>query len=519
MHREKIRLYIFYLGILFTVIGLPFSRALISFGQVTLGALFLFDINLISKLKIFVKDKAAISFVSIYLLWIVGALYSTDFEYALFDLRTKLPLLIFPLVFSTEKPLSNTSYRNIAIFFSAVVVASIATSLYIYYINNLSDYREAFVFVSHIRMSLMALIASTILFYYSISNNDIKSIYRLFMVIGGILLIASQFIFSMLSGIFIFIIILIVFSIRLLYKARFTKVIYGIAFIFLIIVYLGLSLFSTVRNYNDVSEIDLNNLDTISLQGNKYTHNPNDYQIENGSYIGIYIQWYEMEQEWTIRSQMDFNGYDNKKQEVKITLLRYLNSRGFRKDAQGVKSLSDEDIINIENGIANYEYAKRISLKKRIYKLIWQYNIYKNNNKAQNSGHTILQRLELWQVGIELISKNPIFGIGTGDILNAYSDALEQKSSSLIGKGLRSHNQYMNTTITLGFVGLLLFLFSIFYPAFIKNAYQNPLFVYFLVIMVMSMLWEDTIDSQVGVTVYAFFYMFYIYKSKKGPIN
>ena len=82
-----------------------------------------------------------------------------------------------------------------------------------------------------------------------------------------------------------------------------------------------------------------------------------------------------MEQEWNKISDIDFMAHDKQDQMLRYTLMRYLNSLNLRKDAQGVKELTSHDIVNVENGIANVEYAKKFSIKKRIYKLIWQYNI------------------------------------------------------------------------------------------------------------------------------------------------
>ena len=42
-----------------------------------------------------------LSFASLYLLYVFGMLYSTDYEYGWFDLEVKLSLLIFPLIFAT----------------------------------------------------------------------------------------------------------------------------------------------------------------------------------------------------------------------------------------------------------------------------------------------------------------------------------------------------------------------------------------------------------------------------------
>ncbi len=513
MHRDKIRLYLFYLGIFLTIIGLPFSRALISFGQVSLAVLFLFDVNLIKKLKVFVSDKAALAFISIYIAWLIGLFYTQDMQFGLSDIRTKVPLLIFPLVFVTEPKLSSKAFTFFALLFSATVVASMATSLYVFFINNLDDFRKAFLFVSHIRLSLMALISMSILLFFVFKASHRFSIYaKIIMILAVVFLIIAQIILSLLSGLFILVVLLVVYSIRMIFNnVERRHLVRGLLLFVFGFVFIGWSLYLTVYNYNDVSDVDLNNLDKTTALGNKYEHHPYDFQVENGSYIGVYIQWEEMGTEWNKLSDYKFSGEDKKNQSIKYTVLRYLNSKHLRKDAAGIKQLTKTDIENIESGIANVEYAKKLSLKRRIYQLIWQYNVYKHGDGSQIGGHTILQRIELWSTGIDIISKNFIFGVGTGDINNAFAKNLLDNKSPMANKGLRSHNQYISTFVAIGVVGFVILLFSMIYPAIVYKAWKMPFFLDFFIIMSLSMLWEDTIESQVGVSIYAFIYMFYLY--------
>ncbi len=517
MRRAQIRLYVFYLGIILTIIGLPFSRAMISFGQVILAALFLFDTDLLNKLKLVVKDKAAIGFMSIYFFWALGLIYSADLEFGIADLRTKIPLLIFPLVFATEPMLSKKAFTNLALLFATTVVASMATSIYIYYLNSLMDFREAFPFVSHIRLSLMSLIAISIYMFFAFDKKIYyPKITGILMLVACVFLIFAMFSLSLLSGIFIFIIIIIVFlSILIVKKLSLKSILIAFASIIIGLMLINFGIIKTVKDYNDVSDIELEHLDKYSAQGNKYEHNPSGFQVENGSYIGIYVQWDEMEQEWNKTSEINFMSHDKKNQELRYTLMRYLNSLNLRKDAEGVKTLTKVDIINIENGIANVEYAKKFSVKKRIYQLIWQYNVFKSSDLRMINGHTLLQRIELWRMGWKIIKDNPIIGVGTGDVNDAFISKMVQEKSPMAHMGLRSHNQYISAFISIGIIGLLVFLFSIIYPAVVSKAWNMPLFYYFFIILFLSMLWEDTIESQVGVTIYAFIYMFYIY----SPLN
>jgi hypothetical protein len=196
-----------------------------------------------------------------------------------------------------------------------------------------------------------------------------------------------------------------------------------------------------------------------------------------------------------------------------MTLIRYLNSKGLRKDANGINQLSDADIANVEKGIANVEFVKKYSLKKRIYKLIWEYNLYKNGNQAY--GHSLVQRIVLWKTSFSLISENPVFGVGTGDVKNAFQNKFVETNSVLRDTGLRSHNQYLSITVALGFVGLLVFIFSLIYPATVLKMWSFTPYFYLFVIISMSMLWEDTIESQVGVTTFAFFSSIYLFTRKR----
>jgi hypothetical protein len=515
MRTENIRLYLFYLGILLTIIGLPFSRAMLSIGQVTMGVVFLFDTNLISKIKLFFKNKATLSFVSFYILLWIGSIYSDNLNYAFFDLRTKLPLLIFPLVFATEKPLKAGAIRFFLLIFVATVITSVSTSLWIYISKNLADYREAFPFVSHIRISLEIIISISILVSYTFIENKPFPIWlRVLFVFAIIYLLWANIILELMTG---FVILLITLVISLIYFLTRNKNTMWLKFFsggtIILILSISFWVFKVVKDYSTVPHFDINKLESKTKLGNKYEHLPHSYQIENGSYIGIYTQWDEMREAWNKRSKLDFDGKDRQNQGLRFTLQRYLNSKHLRKDAEGVESLSNQDIQNIEEGIANFEFAKKFSYKKRIYKILWEYGMYQRGETVY--GHTLIQRIELWKTAWSIFVEKPLFGVGTGDIPDAFEKKFIDNNSPLQGSKLRSHNEYLSVLVSLGIFGLIVFLFSIFYPPFYLGLWDNQLLFLFICFLSISMLWEDTIETQVGVTIFSFFYSFYIF----GRIN
>jgi len=511
---ERIRKYIYFFSIGLLIIGLPFSRAMISIGEVGMLIAWLFDKRVGEKFKVFLQSKPALAFTSIYFMHLVGLLYTSNFDYALFDLRTKLPLLLFPMIFVSSPPLKTSELRNFLLLFAAAATASISYSLFLFQTHNLADFREAFPFISHIRLSLEVLIAMSIMMFYGQSHyQGIGKIGRWILLILPFYLFWVMFVLELMTGIVIFGVGASLFLIRFLLAHRnrmapwfgfFSGIAIAIFFLFW--------LNSVVKDYRNAPEFDLNTIEKTTAQGNPYEHTPDLYQIENGNYIGLYICRSELREEWNKRSKMSFDGKDQRNQDLSMTLIRYLNSLHLRKDAQGLKQLSDADIANIEKGIANAEFAKKLSLKKRIYKLIWEYNLYQGGNPAY--GHSMVQRLVLWHTAIKIFLKHPVFGVGTGDVRDAFQNEFIKENSNFIDSGLRSHNQYLSFAVTLGAFGLIVFLFSLIYPATKLNLWSFSPYFYLFVIITLSMFWEDTIESQVGVTIYAFFSSIYLFTRK-----
>jgi O-antigen ligase len=180
-----------------------------------------------------------------------------------------------------------------------------------------------------------------------------------------------------------------------------------------------------------------------------------------------------------------------------------------RKDAEAVYSLSKQDIANVEAGYANVEYTRRFSLKKRLYKSLWEYELMKRG--AASSGHTLIQRIELWNTAIQIIKAQPLLGVGIGDTQDAFQTQFLINNSSLIGSGLRSHNQFLSTIVGFGILGLVVFLLAILYPVINGKTQKNSLLVYFIVFILTSMLWEDTLETLIGVSIFSFFYSLLVF--------
>ena len=79
---------------------------------------------------------------------------------------------------------------------------------------------------------------------------------------------------------------------------------------------------------------------------------------------------------------------------------------------------------------------------------------------------------------------------------------------------LRSHNQYLSTTIALGIVGLVFFLFFVLYPVPTAFRERNYFYLICLCIALLSFISEDTLETQDGVFFFAFLTNFFLFSSK-----
>ena len=283
----------------------------------------------------------------------------------------------------------------------------------------------------------------------------------------------------------------------------------GITVVALFYIFGFLHVRSIIQDVSTMRKPDFSTIEQYTENGNQYYHVPEAGTYENGTYVWAYICDTELEPGWNSRSEIDFNGTDAKGHKLRTTLLRYLASRGLRKDSAGLSMLSEKDIRNIESGTANYLIAETDPFNARLRQLVWEIHRYREGGDP--SGHSLAQRLEYWKTALSIIKSSPVIGVGTGDVPDAFSQQYEVSGSRLEMKWrLRAHNQYLSIGVAFGIIGLMWFLFALIYP---YMSLRNPgwLFNSFFAIALLSMLTEDTLETQAGVTFFAFFYCLFMF--------
>jgi hypothetical protein len=221
---------------------------------------------------------------------------------------------------------------------------------------------------------------------------------------------------------------------------------------------------------------------------------------------------------WNKRSNLDYDfrtasGFDN------YVLYRYLTSKGFRKDANGVENLNGDDIRNIENGMTNYLFVNSGSFYNRIYQIIWEVDFYHKGGNP--SGHSVTQRLEYYKMAGSIIAEHFWFGTGTGGYYPAFQEKYDQNSFFQDQKfRQRSHNMFLSYWIDFGVVGLIYICFALFSPVILERKSKSFLLIIFLLIVLISLMNEDTLNNHDAITFFSFFYPLYLYsKHEKLELN
>ncbi|TVR41374.1 MAG: O-antigen ligase domain-containing protein [Bacteroidia bacterium] len=508
--RRTVHRWIYFGGLVLLAIGLPSSVFLMSISQIILFLNWLAEAQFREKFRRFFDNRAALIFTSIYLVHVLALFYSSNWDYGVSTLRTRLPIFLLTLIVVSSEPLPKQSKKWLPLAFAGAITVVSLFSIRIYLSGDFNDYRELSPFVSHIRLSLMVVL-SVFLMLYS-AKRTFAHHKSMSLLCYGLAAWHTAYLLMLysLSGLLVFAAVVAVLTatsiLSLPRKWRLAFFSAGLVLFVFGIVFL-LSLWGNVTKIRDK---DITHLEQYSTLGTPYTHNPGASFRENGYLVYIYIAEEELREKWNRSSELDYDGYNRRGEPVKHVLFRYMASMGLRKDASGFAQLSERDIEAVEEGITNIRYTQWPWIVTRVHQTLWELHQYRI---ARNpSGHSFAMRLEFWQAALKAIEKKPFLGWGTGDIREASFYGLEKINSSLIfERWMKPHNQYLSFAILFGIPGMLWIIFAMVYPPLKNHCHRNSPCVAFFVILAISMLNEDTIDTQAGLSFFVFFYNYFVF--------
>ncbi len=523
------------LGLLMVAVGLTLSPFLMGMSQFWLVLVWLVDVSLPplkggqggfkDKFSRFCNNKAAVLLVAFFLVHLVGLLYTADFQYAMKDLRVKLPILVMPFVLSSMPPLDRKRFDFVMLVYVLSVFVATLFSFSTYLKHDYEDVREISHFISHIRFCLNIVFCMAIIGYYLVKSRRVvepvetpvlKCLNRFLQCFLLLWFVYQIYIFESLSGYVIFAAVVVVSAVYAFLrwkKGRGWRIAVGVSALAVLLV-ASVVLKRQIKPLLKVESVDFSTLEQKTAQGNDYWHDTIYNPVEDGKFVGLYYCKKEMQEAWSERSNLPFEGTTTNGENLEATLARYLTSKDLRKDAQGVMALTDEDIRNIEQGVANYNNWKHPGLQARLSSTLFEYNLYRRFNNP--NGGSLAQRIEFTRASFHIIGQHPWFGVGTGDVPQAFSQAYDEIQSPLKEEfRFRAHNQYLAIAVAFGLVGLAFFLFVLLFPWLSSRRNHTYLYLVYLCIMLLSMFPEDTLETQAGASLFAFFEAFLLFAAPK----
>ena len=501
-----------------TVIGMPLSRFMMSFGTVGIPIAWIISGNYGYKWNNLKENKFLWPIMGIFVLHLLWIWRTPNSGHATTEVIDMLPLLFFPFVIGSVR-LSQKQINGILNIFVIAVIISTLVSLCVYlgiYVPRkkpVANYRDISIFVSHIRLGVMCMMSVCYLIYlWYTSGNSQKSWQKI--VIAAIVVWLLYFT-TLIQAATSWVSVIIAAGVLVLVKRNDFKrwQFYGLT-----AVMAGSALAAALYIRSVYTDINLirdtaTELPKLTQQGNPYTHDLKCNLTENGYYLYRYLCREELRSEWNKRSSIRYDSTDLAGQPLRHTLIRYLTSKGLPKDSCGVWQLTDKDIAGIEKGFGSCINIEKSGIYRRVYEVIWELKNYQNHNDPNDK--SVSMRIEFFKTGLHIVKKHPWLGSGPGSTKEAFAQAYDELNSPLRPDNrFLAHNQYLTFVITLGLIGFVLVLICMFAPLFMVKS-DDFLLVTFCTIMFVSMLDEDTLTRQLGCIMFAMFYTFALLLAKQ----
>jgi len=507
----------FFVSLTAFAIALPLSVALVSVMAGVILVVALVEDSWENKITRLKSRKLILLIPLIFEIYLISTAVTLKYDHSLYDIKKVMFYLVIPFAFALGKELSRKQKRFIFYAFAVSVLVAIGVALVRWIIlpqeGNFSVHNISL--ISHIRFSFQLILVFWFVVFFSLKNYSELS-KRQHVVLAGLLIVYLGFLVfqQSLTGIVAFGTGLVYFLYYLINRTKGEYKVPVIVVFFLLILVPVLYLTQSVKNFYQIDWVEADSVENFTSEGNQYKHDFSNKMIENGHYVGLYVCETEMRNEWDKISEYKYDSRGRNGYPLSSTLIRYLTSKNLRKDAEGVRSLSETDIRNIEEGMANFIFAKKYSLYPRIYQTIWEYYVFSQTGYSNNQSFS--QRIEFARAAINIIKKHPLLGVGTGkwkqEFANSFREINSQLDESLYAS---SHNQYLNFMVKFGIAGFIVIMFLLIYPIVKTGRYHDQLFMVFLVFMFFANFADSNLESHMGSSFFFFFYCLFLIGPKE----
>ena len=446
----------------------------------------------------FGSNRLLQAFLALFLIQVIGLLWSANWDYGLDHVRKCFPLIAVPMVLLTRPVNDRRLWGNVLFCYVMGIVASCIVGLVRWFTIPDLPYRSIVPFLSHIRFSLNLCLAIALLLWQAWRGRRLWQ--RLVCGLLSVGFLSYLFLLQSYTGLIILMLLGVV-TILSRRKSLPHRRLTLSALAGAVVLLAGVSAYF-VWDYYHLKPLSQAPLASVTANGNPYQHTQDGF-VEHGNYVNNYVCPIELEREWAKVSTMPLDSLTANGYCVRPALVRYLNALGFTKDSAGMAQLSPSDIAAIEKSVANPIYTKPLSVRRMYAVMLYEYESYRCYRAVNN--FTMLQRFELWRNGFQVFLQHPLFGTGTGDAVDACHAQLEASSSPMAGTTKHAHNQYLTYLISFGLIGfgvIVCFFVRAFRGRGVARCY--PLLA-LLTIFMLSCLTEDTLETLAGDMFFAFF--------------
>ena len=352
----------FYYSLILFVLFLPFSEAMVS---ISAGVLLCQAILFTSWKHPSVPHGSWLSLgmiTSVFAVYLAGMILAEDIPFAVYELKKVIFWIIIPVAFFISPLLSSKRFINLLVVFCTAVFAATLLGTFRLVFRDyfqITDFRDI-ILISHIRFSFQLLLAIIIALWLLITGRGVQGI-KVNNIVGLLFsawLIFFLFLLKSMTGIFAFFgtafFALLVFIVR---QRNVTLKLVLVVVLLAVTALPAIYLFRAVAGFYQMDQLNPVKVDKYTLSGNPYYFDFNAPERENGHWVNTYICEQELRNEWNKVASIKYDSIDGGGYPCNSTLIRYLTSKGLRKDSVGVSRLTHDDIRAIERGIANEVYV------------------------------------------------------------------------------------------------------------------------------------------------------------------
>lgn len=487
--------FLYSLSLIGIAAGMPLGKAFMSMAMLLLIANFLLEAKFKLAIQRIASNRLLLVLIAFFLLLIIGLSWSNDVAVGLKEIKSRLPLLTIPLIIGAREPISRKQVLRILKFFLASLLF---TSIYNFLcykgiIGNqvYDDIRGMSLFGSHIRYGIVIALGTGICIHQQIQAKKIQVVYSIIIV----WFIYYTYFSEILTGALSMIMVFIATAIYILWLWN-----KWVSFVAKLII-VGVAVYFVFHFLNfQINKADLAKLPVYTANHNMYYHTNEAFSEINGEPLYTYYCEKELISEWRKVSALNFMGNDKNDHLLRNTIVRYMTASELTKDSLGFQKLTKSDIDAIEKGYT-YPGEEKDHFFSRLNGIRYQLI-----NKTNPNGHSLLQRFEYWKASVHVIKKHWLIGVGTGGNQKELNKAYAEMNSKLLPENqCRSHNMFLSYFISYGIFGFLAFITLLAFILFYTFRYHYLLGVQFLAVIATSFLIEDTLETQMGVTIFGFF--------------